>query len=142
MNILHVAFLGCSIGLSAGLIMVLLARGESVRNFVLALAMAGALACATGCSSEVSAPQASTATQAAATPTVPGGAACDLGDRVVMGCDGAVHATTIVRWTLPDGDVITCWEGQAVSEPVALSCTSGAACVVFEGGVQHLGTCR
>lgn len=50
MSILHVAFLGCSFGLSAGLIMVLLARGgETVRNFVLGLAIAGAIACATGC---------------------------------------------------------------------------------------------
>lgn len=142
MNILHVAALGGAVGLSAGLIMVLLGGHQTARNLVLALAMAGALACATGCSSEVGAPQSSTETQAAASPTVPGGAACDLGDRVVMGCDGQVHATTIVRWTLPDGDVVTCLEGQATVEPLALSCTAGTACLVFEGGAQHQGTCR
>ena len=70
------------------------------------------------------------------------GAACDLGDRVVMGCDGAAHATSIVRYTLSDGDVITCWEGQATVEPAALSCPAGTACIVFEGGAQYPGVCR
>ncbi len=142
MNTLHIATLGCSAGLSLALILTLLRERETVRNFVLALTMAGLLACATGCSSEVSAPQSSTETQAAATPTVPGGAACDLGTQVVMGCDGVAHASTIVRYTLPDGDIVTCWEGQATSEPVALSCPAGTACVVFDSSGQHSGTCR
>lgn len=82
MSILHVAFLGCSVGLSAGLLMVLLARGEAVRNFVLALAMAGLMACATGCGG------APTATASQSVTATDGGAA-DGGRAVVEArCDG------------------------------------------------------
>lgn len=70
------------------------------------------------------------------------GATCDLGGGLVyVGCDGTVHTDAIVRWTRDDGDVVTCWEGQAVVEPFA--CASGTACiVVLSDGAQHSGVCR
>ena len=66
------------------------------------------------------------------------GAACQVGGTVYMGCDGQLHANSIVRWTQPDGDVVTCWENQNNLGP---SCATGTPCVVFVGGAQSAGTC-
>jgi len=84
----------------------------------------------------------SACTASSAVPVV--GGACDVGGAIYTGCDGAVHNDAIVRWTLADGDVVTCWMGQAVTEPAALSCAPGTTCTVILGsdGSTHQGTCR
>lgn len=117
MSILHVAFLGCSVGLSAGLIMVLLARGEAVRNFVLALAMAGLMACATGCGG------APTATASQSVTATDGGAA-DGGRACALLCWARVGTTSIGYGCEPSGSAVTMVPFDAGCRVSATECTA------------------